>query len=131
MIGLVRQMFRYGLKGGVMTLLNIAGMMLLVEIVDIKPAYAAIVSTVALILIGYQLMNRFVFPNATEPRSQTRRLASYYLVILTGKGLNYLIFTGLVSIGLWYPLSWFFGAVIVFLGTFSANRYVWGSSHAA
>ena len=122
---MIRQLLRYGLKGGVMTALNVCGMVLLVELVGVRPAIAAIVSTLALILVGYQLMNRLVFPDAVAPDSHARRLLSYYAVILGGKGVNYALFVALLAAGVWYPLAWLLGAGTVFLGTFSANRWVW------
>lgn len=128
MIQFVREMIRYGAKGALTTVANIALMGALVELVSMPPALAALVSTAALLLVGYQLMNHFVFPERSTPsstRGHLRRGASYYGVILSGKAVNYALFLALLDVGVPYPVAWFVGACIVFLGTFSANRYLW------
>lgn len=125
---LMREMVRYGAKGALTTLANIALMAALVEMLATPPPIAAAISTATLLVLGYQLMNHFVFPGGDTPestRAHLRRGASYYGVILSGKGVNYVLFLGMLQVGVPYPLSWFFGACIVFLGTFSANRYLW------
>lgn len=131
---ILREMVRYGLKGGLQTGLNVALMTGLVELGKLRPAVAAIVSTCTLLVLGYVLMNRFVFPDGDIPdtkRGHIGRAARYYAVILSGKALNYGLFVVLLSIGVWYPLAWVVGAGTVFIGTFGGNRWLWSSKVAA
>lgn len=123
----LRELFRYGIKGAAGTAANVALMTALVELGGIQPATAAIASTATLLLAGYVVMSRWVFPNSESPdaRGHLWRGAKYYAVILSGKGVNYALFLGLLSVGVWYPAAWLLGSVTVFFGTFSANRYVW------
>lgn len=122
------QMIRYGAKGAMTTAANIGLMAVLVEMGSVPPPIAAVVSTSVLLVVGYQLMNHFVFRSTETPsttRGHLRRGVSYYGVILSGKAVNYGLFLGALALGVPYPLAWFGGACIVFLGTFSANRYLW------
>lgn len=128
MIETLAEVVRYGSKGAFMTVLNIGFMAVLVEWLAFGPAIAAVVSTCTLLTLGYAIMNRWVFADAVAPdgaEGHARRAASYYAVILTGKGINYGLFLGLLAVGVWYPAAWLLGAVAVFFGTFSANRWVW------
>lgn len=128
MIETVAELVRYGSKGALTTTLNIGFMAALVEWVAFEPAIAAVVSTCTLLTLGYAIMNRWVFPDADGPdgaEGHARRAASYYAVILTGKGVNYALFLALLAAGVWYPAAWLIGSVTVFFGTFSANRWVW------
>lgn len=134
MIEILHQFVRYGVKGGAGTLANIGLMSILVELGGFRPEVAAIVSTCVLLSLGYVVMNRWVFSKQQSPRglrAHLRRGASYYAVILSGKAVNYVLFVALLSIGVWYPAAWFVGAVTVFLGTFSANRWLWLEGTAA
>lgn len=124
----VRELVRYGAKGAIATVANVGLMSILVEVGHLEPTAAAIISTAALLLVGYIAMNHFVFPDAERPsgaRAHVSRGAKYYTVIFAGKGVNYAVFVGLVSAGVWYPLSWIIGSGSVFLGTYSANRLLW------
>lgn len=116
---------KYFVKGVGATLANVALMSVLVELGGLQPAVAAVVSTCGLLTIGYVVMNKWVFDDADTPDSHLKRGLKYYAVILTGKGVNYAIFVGLLSLGLWYPAAWVVGSGIAFLGTFSGNRYLW------
>lgn len=128
MIETLAELFRYGTKGALTTTLNVGFMAALVELAAFEPAIAAIVSTCTLLVLGYTLMNRWVFADADDPgsaRGHARRMGYYYAVILSGKGINYALFLGLLAADVWYPAAWILGSLTVFLGTFSANRWVW------
>lgn len=134
MIGVGRELVRYGAKGTLTTTLNVGLMAALVELLGFEPALAAIVSTCTLLVLGYTLMNRWVFADAPTPdgaREHLRRGVAYYGVILSGKGINYALFLGLLAVGVWYPAAWLIGSVTVFFGTFTANRWVWKREVAA
>lgn len=131
---MIWELARYGVKGGVATLLNVGLMSVFVEAGSLRPAIAAVISTSILLVGGYVAMNRFVFHDQQSPegaREHLRRGVSYYAVILSGKGVNYALFLILVAAGVWYPLAWLLGAGTVFLGTFSANRWLWRGGAAA
>lgn len=114
------EIIRYGAKGGSTLLANVALMSVLVELVGIPPEIAAIISTSAMVCVGYLLMHFWVFPSS-NPDSHIRRGLTYYALILAGKAVNYVLFLALLGI-LPYPVAWIGGAGIVFLGLFTANR---------
>lgn len=118
-------MLRYGVKGAGATVANVTLMSGFVELAGLRPAVAAIVSTCLLLVVGYVVMNKWVFRDAQTPDSHLRRGIQYYAVILSGKGVNYVLFVGLLSVGVWYPLAWVLGSGVAFLGTFTGNRYLW------
>lgn len=121
------EMVRYGIKGSIATILNVALMAAFVEIFTISPEVAALVSTSVLVSFGYLAMHLFVFPDAGSNGNHLRRGGAYYAIILTGKAANYAIFVGLIAAGIWYPVAWIVGAGTVFLGTYTANRRLWHS----
>lgn len=124
MIDIARQMVRYGIKGGVATLINVGLMALLVEVLGVGETWAPIISTLILIpTYGYPVMNRFVFKTADG--FDLPRLGKYTATIFAGNAVNYGLYVGLLSVGVWYPVAWIIGGVIVFLGTFSVNRHIW------
>lgn len=128
------QLVRYGIKGAVATGANVGLMALLVEFGGLRPGVAAVISTCSLLILGYVVMNRFVFAKQDGPsgvRGHLRRGAAYYAVILSGKGANYVLFLALLHVGVWYPLAWVVGSGTVFLGTFSANRWLWHGGASA
>lgn len=116
----LREMLRYGAKGGATMLGNICLMALLVERGGLPPEVAAIISTSAMIAVGYVLMTYWVFPSGTTD-SHARRGAAYYVTIVGGKLANYGLFLALLRV-VPYPVAWVGGAGVVFLGLFSVNR---------
>jgi len=123
---MIYEVGRYGLKGGAFVLVNVAVQILLVEFGSLHPAVAAAISTALLPLAGYVVMNRFVFPDAdTSSGRGVRRFGGYYAVIMSSKVLNYGLFIAFLAVGVWYPVAYLLGAILVFVGTFSANRWLW------
>jgi putative flippase GtrA len=125
----LREMIRYGLKGGSTLLANVSLMSVLVEIVGLPPEIAAILSTTAMTVVGYLLMYHWVFPSS-DPDSHLKRGVTYYLLIFTGKAVNYVLFLALLAV-VPYPVAWIGGAGIVFLGLFTANRRLFKEGVAA
>lgn len=125
---LTRQVIRYGLKGAAFVGLNIAIQIVLVELGGLRPELAAALSTAAMPLLGYVAMNRFVFPDAGAAdtrRGYAKRFAQYYGVNLSSKIVNYALFLAFLYAGVWYPVAYFIGAALVFVGTFTIHHWLW------
>lgn len=120
-----REACRYGLKGGAFVALNVLVQITLVEGGGVRPAIAAALSTASMPLLGYVAMNRFVFPDAATADSHLKRFGQYYGVNLSSKALNYGLFLAFLWAGVWYPLAYLLGAAVVFVGTFTVNRWLW------
>lgn len=128
-----REILRYGLKGVAFVALNVAVQIALVESGTLRPEWAAAVSTAAMPLLGYVAMHHYVFPGADAPtlRGHARRFAQYYTVNMSSKVLNYGLFLAFLWAGVWYPLAYVAGAAVVFLASFTVNRWVWHGSVTA
>lgn len=122
-----REIARYGVKGAAFVLINVAVQMVLVELGGLHPATAAALSTATLPLLGYVAMNRFVFPDAraSSRRAHLKRFGQYVGVNYSSKLVNYVLFLALLWIGVWYPAAYIIGAGVVFIGSFSLNRWLW------
>lgn len=116
----LREMVRYGAKGGSTMVANIGLMSLLVELGGVPPELASICSTTVMTAVGYLLLHVWVFPSSS-PESHAKRGLTYWAVIMSGKALNWLLFVALLAV-VPYPVAWVFGAGVVFLLLFSANR---------
>ena len=107
---------------------NVALMAALVETGLLSPPVAAIASTLAVLIGGYLTLHLWVFKDRDASGGHLTRAPAYYVVMLTGKAANYVLFLGLLAVGVWYPLAWVLGSAVVFVGTFSANRWLWSYS---
>lgn len=121
---------KYGVQGAGATVANVALMSGLVEVADLPPEAAAVVSTCALLLGGYWVVDRWVFQDSSTPDSHLKRGIQYYAVILAGKTVNYGVFVALVAAGVWYPAAWIIGSAVAFVGTYGGNRYLWEGTTA-
>lgn len=124
---MIRELGRYGVKGLAFVALNVAVQIALVEAGGLPPELAAAMSTAAMPLLGYVAMNRFVFPNGAIPSGtgHLKRFGQYYVTNISSKLVNYVLFLGLLWVGVWYPVAYVIGAAVVFLGTFTVNRWLW------
>ncbi|MFW6194802.1 MAG: GtrA family protein [Halobacteriota archaeon] len=125
---LVQQITRYAITGGSGLLANLILLGLLVEVFLVSEVYAGLVSTSFVLFGTFVVTEKFVFKDENT-RNDLKAIAfrggSYYLVMATGKLINYGLYIVFIGIGIWYILSWVLGSVIVFVGTFSANRILW------
>jgi putative flippase GtrA len=123
-----REVVRFAVVGGTGLVANMALLIGFVELFALPEEVAAILSTLLVLVGGFVATNWWVFANV-EGRDTTRGLmkrgGSYYVIMLTGKGVNYGIYLLLLSVDVWYPVAWLLGSVTVFIGTFSLNRRVW------
>jgi len=124
-----REVVRYATKGAAFVALNVAAQLVLVERGDVAPAIAAAVSTATMPLLGYLVMEAWVFPDAAAVRrwGHLQRFGQYYAVIMSSKVANYLGFLALLAVGVWYPVAYVAAAGVVFLASFALNRRVWVS----
>lgn len=122
------QLFRFGITGGAGLVANLVLLSVIVEILGFHEAYAAILSTSIVLLGGFILTNWWVFSSIDSkdsPKGLMKRGISYYAIMLSGKGINYIIYLILLSYDIWYLMAWIIGSFLVFIGTFSANRFIW------
>lgn len=130
---LIKEMWRFGVKGVGGLAANLALMTVFVEWAGIPPQFAVIISAVVLMLVGYQVVNRWVFGDHDGPdnlKAHLKRSLTFYAVQWGGKAVNYVIFIGLLD-RVPYQAAWTIGAVSVFFVTFGANRWVWTRSAIA
>lgn len=116
------------MTGGFGLLANVLFLVVLVEVGGVPEQYGAIISTVTVLLGSFTLTNWWVFaaaPSEPSAGSVLKRGVSYYAIMLTGKGINYLLYLLILSVGVWYPVAWIVGSVVVFVGTYTANRLLW------
>lgn len=130
---MIREVGRYGAKGAAFVGLNVAVQVALVEAGGMSPELAAALSTACMPLLGYVAMNRFVFPDAESVTgwASLRRFGAYYATNLSSKAVNYGLFLALLWAGVWYPVAYVAGAAVVFVGTFTVNRWLWHGSVTA
>ncbi|WP_415381199.1 GtrA family protein [Halosimplex sp. TS25] len=125
---LLEEVVKFAITGGSGLVANLALLYVLVETGTIPERYAAIVSTLTVLLGSFALTNWWVFTDADASNSQSgllKRGLSYYGIMGVGKLVNYGIYLGLLAVDVWYPLAWFVGSALVFFGTFSMNRLLW------
>jgi|AntDeeMetageno50_2_1112565.scaffolds.fasta_scaffold00116_14 putative flippase GtrA len=123
-----KELVRSAAVGVTGLMMNVAFMMLFVEVFQVYEEIAAIYSTILVLVGGFIATNWWVFTEVDNRHNTDRLLkrgSSYYGIMLTSKLINYGIYLGLISIKVWYPLSWLIGSISVFIFTFSLNRLVW------
>lgn len=123
----VKEVIRFGFVGSAGFILNVLFLTLLVELLSV-PEYLAAVISATLVLFGtFIATNEWVFKAipAENKGDFIKRGVGYYIIMLTAKSVNYIIYLVLLSIGIWYPVAWIIGSVAVFVGTFSLNRLMW------
>lgn len=111
-------------------LVNLALLTLWVNGLGVDPAVAIFPNWVLLAVGSYWFNDRVVFADhdAAETLIQhVRQLIGSEAIILTSKGVNYVIYLGLLR---WidYRVAWVVGAVSVFVLTFVLNRRWWRQS---
>ena len=126
--GLVEEVVSFGLTGAFGLLVNVAVLSALVEFGHVSEALAAVLSTATVLFGTFVLTDQWVFDEyetQSDATSWLRRAGSYYGVMITAKGLNYLVYLLLLRLGVQYQFAWVSGSMIVFVGTFGANRFLW------
>lgn len=105
-------------------LVGLALLTLWVEWGGLRPEVAVLVNWVVMGLASCAVLDRWVFPSpaATTPRAFARRFVGYQAAMLTGKGLNYVVFVALVWTGVLYQLAWVGGAALSFVVSLALNR---------
>lgn len=123
---LARQVLRFAITGGSGLIINLLLLAALAEIGSVPQRFAAIVSTGLVLLGGFLLTDNWVFSEASTDKSTvTDRSLGYFVVMISGKLVNYVLFLVFLSIGVPYLLAWVLGSVLVFLFTFTGNRLFW------
>lgn len=124
---LVGQLLRYGATGASGLAINVVVLMALIEIIKLPKTDSAIISAGVTLGVTFVMSERWVFQAyvADDVRTVVSRIPVYYVVMIAGKTVNFGIYVILLGIGVWYPLAWIIGSVLVFALTFLANRFAW------
>lgn len=120
----VLSLARYGVTGAAGLALNTGLLVAIVEIGGVPETPAAVLSAAVTLAATFALTDRWVFANSSGG-STTSRLWRYYATMVSGKAVNFGIYVVLVGLDVWYPFAWVVGSVVVFFGTFLANRATW------
>lgn len=123
-----REIGRFAVTGGGGLVLNLLILGALVEVGGIREEYAALLSGAFGLLASFTATNWWVFnesPAGNSVDSVVKRGIAYYAIMIGGKAINYVIYIYLLTIGVWYPVAWALGSVLVFLATFSMNKMLW------
>lgn len=123
----VTQITRYGITGGGGLILNLALLIGFVDLFGFPESIAALLSTGLTLFMTFFVIERWVFTSylSDDGRAAFKRAPIYYLVMISGKGVNFVIYLMLLSVNVWYPVAWGSGSIVVFGGTFLMNRFVW------
>jgi putative flippase GtrA len=103
---------------------GLALLTLWVEWLAVSAWAAALVNFVLMGAVQCAIADRWVFGGdaATTLRTFARRLVGYQAAMLSSKGLNYIVFVGLVKVGVVYQLAWLVGAGLSFGVSLALNR---------
>lgn len=123
----IREVIRFGFVGGSGFIANALVLIILVELLFIPEYLAAIISAMLVLSGSFIATNEWVFKRigTKTKNSLLKRGIGYYIIMLTAKAVNYIIYLFLLSIDVWYPIAWIIGSAAVFVGTFSLNRLMW------
>lgn len=123
----IREVIRFGFVGGSGFIANALVLIMLVELLFIPEYLAAIISAMLVLSGSFIATNEWVFKRigTKTKNSLLKRGIGYYIIMLTAKAVNYIIYLFLLSIDVWYPIAWIIGSAAVFVGTFSLNRLMW------
>lgn len=130
-MAIVAQGFRWAVKAVGGLLLNIGLLTVWVEWVGLPPSIAIIPNWVVLSVLGYIVVNWWVFAGGQQPdslRGHVRRFAASEAVMLSSKGLNFIIYWILVFVSVPYQAAWVIGAVVTVAVSFSGNKALWSGS---
>jgi len=118
------ELVRYGIKAVGGLVVGLALLTVWVDIVGIPPAIAALVNMAVLGVVGTLVMDRWVYqsaPTAITLRGFLRRLVGAQVAVLSSKGVNYVVYVGLLAL-VPYQLAWFIGALVSFGLSFVLTR---------
>lgn len=127
-----REMIRYGLKSAGGLAANLVLLTVLVDGIGVPPEIAALVSIAVLSVVGYLVMDRWVYAagDSASGAGHVWRWLKLRAVMLSGKGLNYVLYLALLGVEIRgvavpYQVAWIIGAGVVFAWTFVGTRYLW------
>lgn len=120
-----RNLGRYAVKSIGGLLLNLALLTVWVDGLGV-PAWAAVgINWVLVSVVGYLIVERWVFARAASPSSWTGHARQYLGmqgIMSLSKVANYGVYVALLPV-LDYRLAWIVGAVLSFALSFVGNRY--------
>jgi putative flippase GtrA len=123
-------MIQFGCVGGLMVILNVEILYLLTSILGIYYLISAIMSYLMLTALSFFLNEKWTFNSVVDHAHKNlwHRLASYYLVSLSGMTLNIIILFLLTNFGnVYYLYSSIIASCSVFFWNFFVNRKItWG-----
>lgn len=117
--------WRWGLKalGGLGA--NLAMLAAWVELAGLHPAIAVLINWVVLSIIGYTITEKWVFRQRDPTESHAKRYLGLQGVMVGSKAINYVLYVGLLALGVPYLLAWVLGAGASFLLSYGGAKSLW------
>jgi putative flippase GtrA len=132
-IGTIIKMIQFGCVGGLMVILNVEIIYLLTSILGIYYLISAILSYLMLTALSFFLNEKWTFNSVADHAHEKlwHRLASYYLVSLSGMSINIIILFLLTNFeNVYYLYSSIIASCSVFFWNFFVNKKItWGEKH--
>jgi dolichol-phosphate mannosyltransferase len=121
------KMIQFGIVGGLMIILNVEILYILTNFLGIYYIISAILSYLLLTALSFSLNEKWTFNSVTHHAHENpwHRLATYYLVSISGMNLNIIILFLLTEFGnVYYLYSSIIASLLVFFWNFSLNKKI-------
>ncbi len=122
MIKLIRQIWRFGIVGGICTIVDFAILTVLHEFFDLHYLIANGFSFAVSVVFNYVLSMRYVF-QGKEDSNKTNEFIIFVILSAVGLGLNQLIMWGTVDgLGIYYVAAKVIATAIVMIYNFVTRK---------
>lgn len=122
MIKLIRQIWRFGIVGGICTIVDFAILTVLHEFFDLHYLIANGFSFAVSVVFNYVLSMRYVF-QGKEDSNKTSEFIIFVILSAIGLGLNQLIMWGTVDgLGIYYVAAKVIATAIVMIYNFVTRK---------
>jgi len=125
--GNIIKMIQFGSVGGLMIILNVEILYILTNLLGIYYIISAILSYLLLTVLSFSLNEKWTFNSVTNHARENpwHRLATYYIISISGMSLNIIILFLLTEFGnVYYLYSSIIASLLVFFWNFSLNKKI-------
>lgn len=126
-----RRIIKFGVTSLAGLIVNVSILVLLVEVVRLPEWMGGAISMALTPVLIFPFVNNWVFDSELVDINivvQLQRFVGYYTSIMASKLVNYVIFIVLITIDVWYPISWAIGSIATFLFTYSVNNLIYNKT---
>lgn len=114
------RIFRFGLSGGISTMIHMGVVVLLVELTRLHPVPSSAVAFLCAVIVSYLLQRNWTFQAAGSHR---RQFVRYFAVTFSGLLLNLLLmYTGVEILKLWYFFALSITVILVSVWSYTLHR---------